>query len=291
MQKIKRLCALILSAVMCFTIIIGCTNKDTNTDSTNNTNNTDNSAGVTIKSPEDFKGHIIAVQNSTTSHELIQKQLDAGEVIDVRPYEKVTQCFDDLKLGRVDAVYVDSVVAAYYLNGSTGYQRTWISGELEPIGICLDKNSVKLCAAIEAAVDTLYYNGKMAQIAEKHFGDNFSDGLRDVKQEPQIPEFPDTVNPGTLTVGTEIGYPPMEYTTENGQEYIGFDIDVAAAIAEILGLEVKYVNTSWDGIFEGLGKKQYDCVISAVSITEDRKNAYLLTEPYVANAQCIVTLK
>jgi len=61
--------------------------------------------------------------------------------INVSRYEKVTQCFDDLILGRVDAVYVDSVVAAYYTLGSKEYERVWLSPEDEPLGICLAKGS------------------------------------------------------------------------------------------------------------------------------------------------------
>ena len=72
----------------------------------------------TIESPDDFEGAKISVQTATTAHENIQDMLDAGKNIEVLPYEKVTQCFDDLELGRCDAVYVDSVVAGYYLTGS-----------------------------------------------------------------------------------------------------------------------------------------------------------------------------
>lgn len=78
------------------------------------------------------------------------------------PYEKVTQCFDDLALGRVDAVYVDSVVAGYYLaEDDTKYQKTWTSETGEPIGVCLKKGNDDLKELIEGAIDTLYYDGTM----------------------------------------------------------------------------------------------------------------------------------
>jgi ABC-type amino acid transport substrate-binding protein len=213
----------------------------------------------------------------------------AGANIQVFPYEKVTQCFDDLKLGRVDAIYVDSVVAAYYTKDDDSFERTWISDVPEPMGLCLAKDSAALAAAIDAAIDMLNYTGKMNEIALKNFGDDFTAGLRTVTEEPVIPTGYKTITDGYLTIGCEIGYPPMEYTTPDGLTEIGFDIDVGKAIAELLGLEWKAVNTAWEGIFAGLEKGQYDCIISAVSITPERQEKYILTQPYVANALCIVT--
>lgn len=97
-----------------------------------------------------------------------------------------------------------------------------------------------------------------------------------------------TLETGKLMVASEIGYPPMEYFDEDGATPIGFDIDFAKAVAEQMGLEVEYVDTAWDGIFAGLDTDKYDCVIAAVSYTEDRDENYLLTAPYVANAPVIV---
>ncbi|MCL2493712.1 MAG: transporter substrate-binding domain-containing protein [Clostridiales bacterium] len=244
-----------------------------------------------ITSPTDFSNHIIAVQVATTAADSIDKMVADGTIknVDVRRYEKITQCFDDLKLGRVDAVYVDSVVASYYTKDNTDYQRVWTNSTGEPMGICLAKGSEKLEAAIEAAIDTMYYDGTIKGFANKDFGDDFTAGLRNVTAQPTIPKDFTTITPGTLTVGLEGGYPPMEYADTDGQTLIGFDIDVANQIGKLLGLKVTFVNTAWDGIFAGLGKGQYDCIISSVSITPDRQANYLLTKPYVENRLCIVT--
>ena len=242
-----------------------------------------------ITSPEMFERRKISVQSATTASDSLDEMTEAGIKINVYPYEKVTQCFDDLKLGRVDAVYVDSVVAAFYTKDDVSFERTWISDIPEPMGICLAKQSEALAAAVEAAIDTLNFTGKMNEIAMKHFGDDFTANLRTVTEAPVIPEEFKTITDGVLTIGCEVGYPPMEYPTDDGLSEIGFDIDVGKAIAELLGLEWKLVNTSWDGIFAGLEKGQYDCIISAVSITPARAEKYILTAPYVANALCIVT--
>ena len=83
----------------------------------------------------------------------------------------------------------------------------------------------------------------------------------------------------------------MEYTDDSGLNYIGFDVDLAKEIAALFGLEIEFVNTAWDGIFAGLDKDQYDMIISGVSITPERQEAYEMTEPYISNKLVIVTNK
>lgn len=97
-----------------------------------------------------------------------------------------------------------------------------------------------------------------------------------------------TIKDGVLMVGMEIGYPPMEYFDEDGATPIGFDVELAQALADDMGLELELVDTAWDGIFAGVDTDKYDVVISAVSWTEERNNNYLLSRTYVANAPVLV---
>jgi ABC-type amino acid transport substrate-binding protein len=249
----------------------------------------DQSGGTAIASPDDFAGRNIAVQTATTAADYIDAMIENGaKNIEVSRYEKVTQCFDDLLLGRVDAVLVDSVVSAYYTTGNDDFVRSWLSEEPEPMGICFAKDNSLLAAAVETAVNVMYTDGTMAEIAKKHFGEDFTAGLREIETAKVIKTGWQTKEEGVLTVGMEVGYPPMEYTTDDGLKYIGFDVDVAARVAELLGLKVEYVNTAWDGIFAGLEKGEYDCIMSSVSITPERQEKYILSQPYVANKLCIV---
>lgn len=249
-------------------------------------------SGKTVKSPADFEGAKIAVQDETTADDSIADMVADGVNVEVFRYPQVINCFDDLKSGRVDAVYVDNVVATYYIKDDANFERVWVSPEAEPLGICLAKGSDNLLAAIEAAVDMLYYNGTMSELARKWFGQDLSSGIRAVSEEPVIPALGDgdLITPGTLMVGADIGYPPMEYY-EDGTIAIGFDIDVGAAIAGLLGLDHRVIDTAWDGIFAGVVRGDYDCIISSVSITPARLETYLLTEPYVSNELCLVVKK
>ncbi len=93
-----------------------------------------------------------------------------------------------------------------------------------------------------------------------------------------------------LKVGMEIGYPPFEYYDDDGSTPIGVDVELSKAIAKELGMEVELVNTEWDGIFAGLQKGDYDCVISAVTVTPERLIDFEFSIPYIENWQSIVVL-
>jgi polar amino acid transport system substrate-binding protein len=100
-----------------------------------------------------------------------------------------------------------------------------------------------------------------------------------------------TLEPGVLTIGMEIGYPPMEYLDTDGKTPIGFDVSMAKAVAAKLGLQVKFIDTAWDGIFAGVDTNKYDCIMSSVTITEERNLAHNFTKPYIGNSQALVLLK
>ncbi|MGN0151073.1 MAG: transporter substrate-binding domain-containing protein [Wujia sp.] len=90
-----------------------------------------------------------------------------------------------------------------------------------------------------------------------------------------------------IHVGMEIGYPPFEFYEEGG-EPSGIDVELASALADELNAEVELINTGWEGIFDGLDAGNYDCIISGVTITDERQAKYLFTRPYIQNYQCIV---
>jgi polar amino acid transport system substrate-binding protein len=100
-----------------------------------------------------------------------------------------------------------------------------------------------------------------------------------------------TIKSGTLMVGMEIGYPPMEYFDTDGKTPIGFDVELSKALADKMGIKVEFVDTAWDGIFAGVDTGKYDCIISSVTYTPERAQNFNFTKPYVANSQLLVVHK
>ena len=90
-------------------------------------------------------------------------------------------------------------------------------------------------------------------------------------------------------IGTDAAYAPFESQNEKG-EIVGFDIDVAKAVAAKAGIEVKFVNTPWEGIFNALGQGDRDMIASAVTITEERKQSMDFSDPYF-DAQQLIAVK
>ena len=92
-----------------------------------------------------------------------------------------------------------------------------------------------------------------------------------------------------VVVGTDAAYAPFESQNEKG-EIVGFDIEVVQAIAAKAGFEVKFVNTPWEGIFNALGQGDRDMVVSAVTITDERKQTMDFSNPYF-DAQQLIAVK
>jgi polar amino acid transport system substrate-binding protein len=82
-----------------------------------------------------------------------------------------------------------------------------------------------------------------------------------------VPELED----GTLQVGADIAYAPMEFFEEGTENAMGLSIDLGTALAEELGVDVEFVNTGWDGIVPALQAGRFDVIISSMTITEDRQ--------------------
>jgi len=98
-----------------------------------------------------------------------------------------------------------------------------------------------------------------------------------------------TLVDGVLSVGVEIGYPPMEYYDVDGT-LIGFDIEVVKALADKLGLQVNFIDIAWDGIMAGLDVNKYDIAIN-ITILPERQKKYNFTKPYIDSSMTIVVLK
>lgn len=75
---------------------------------------------------------------------------------------------------------------------------------------------------------------------------------------------------GSLTFVHDASYPPFESFAADNKTIVGFDVDLANAIAATMGLKATHVNAGFDTILPGISSKKYDVGMSAFSITPAR---------------------
>lgn len=102
-----------------------------------------------------------------------------------------------------------------------------------------------------------------------------------------VPAPSKLVTAGTLTVGSDVSYPPQEYMDASNNP-VGFDIDIADEIASRLGLQPKIINFNFNDIIPALNAGQFDIVISAMNITPQRSQSVDFVQYYAAGQSVLV---
>jgi cystine transport system substrate-binding protein len=85
---------------------------------------------------------------------------------------------------------------------------------------------------------------------------------------------------GELVIGIEGTYPPYTYHDAATNKLVGYDVEVAEAIAAKLGVKARFVESRWDSLIIGLDSGLWDTVINQVGVTEARKEKYDFSVPY-----------
>lgn len=90
----------------------------------------------------------------------------------------------------------------------------------------------------------------------------------------------DIIGRGYVIVANDADYPPQSSVDQATGELVGFDVDVAKRMGEILGLEIQFKNPAWETIPSGLNQGKYDVSIGSMTATPERAKALDFTEPY-----------
>lgn len=95
----------------------------------------------------------------------------------------------------------------------------------------------------------------------------------------------------TLVVGTDATFPPFEFKDANNH-YTGFDMELIQAVAAELGAEkVEFVDTEFKGLIPGLQGKKFDLIVSAMYITDERKQTIDFSDTYYPGGLSIMIKK
>ncbi|ADG16035.1 amino acid ABC transporter substrate-binding protein [Paraburkholderia atlantica] len=92
---------------------------------------------------------------------------------------------------------------------------------------------------------------------------------------------------GVFRIGTEGTYAPFTYHDDAGK-LTGFDVELASAIAQRLGVKPQFIEGKWDGLIAGLDVNRYDAVINEVAVTDERKLKYDYSDPYITSHAVLI---
>lgn len=97
-------------------------------------------------------------------------------------------------------------------------------------------------------------------------------------------------NRKTLIVGMELAYPPFEMTDTKGQP-AGVSVDLAKALGEALGMQVRIENMAFDGLIPSLKTGKIDLIISSMTATAERAQSIDFSDPYLQTGLCLLVGK
>lgn len=90
-----------------------------------------------------------------------------------------------------------------------------------------------------------------------------------------------------VIVGTNAEFPPFEYL--EGDNIVGFDVELINMLAKEAGLEIELQDMSFDGLLPALQTKKIDVVIAGMTATDERKKSVDFTDNYYSTSQVIIT--
>ena len=96
---------------------------------------------------------------------------------------------------------------------------------------------------------------------------------------------------GEMVVGFAAHYPPFESKNEKTGQFEGFDVEIAQAMAEVLGVKVRFVDAEWQGLLGGLNKGDFDLLITCMSKSETRGQNVNFSDVYYKLADVMVVGK
>lgn len=228
---------------------------------------------------EDLEGANIGVQLGTTG-DIYATDYEKAGTAKLSRFNKGADAVQALKQGKIDCVLIDEQPALSFVEKNPELKILEEEFAVEEYAICIAKDNTKLKQQINDALAELQTEGVLADIIKNYIGDDTKG-----KTPYESPDDVDRSN-GTLTMATNVGFPPYEYY-ENG-EPTGIDVDLAQAIADKLGMELVITDVEFDSIIISVQSGKADMGVAGMTVTEDRLKNIDFSEPYTTAKQVII---
>ena len=143
----------------------------------------------------------------------------------------------------------------------------------------VDKTQPELLTQVNDFIKKIKEDGTFDEILNKYFGD----GTPTPVTSAALDESKDQ-----LVVATNAAFEPFEYM--DGENYLGIDMEIAALLAEELGLELVISNMDFDSVCLSVGQQKCDIAMAGLTINEARKEYVTFSDSYYNAAQRLVVM-
>lgn len=231
-----------------------------------------------VASVDDLPGKSIGVQLGTTGDIFASDYEEQGSTIE--RFNKGNDAIQALLQGKIDCVMIDEQPAKAFVANTTGLRILEEPFAEEDYAICVSKDNADLTASINEALAKLKADGTLDNIIKNYIGDD---------TKGQFPyESPADVDrsKGTLVMATNAYFEPYEFY--QGDKVVGIDADMAQAVCDVLGYELKIEDMEFDSIINAIQSGKADIGVAGITVTEDRLQSVDFTDSYASSKQVII---
>lgn len=267
-MKIRKLLSAVLILV-CVLSLAACGGKESK----------DEEKKVEIKASEDLADLTIGVQQGTTG------DLACSDIVkkdsQMKRYPKGAAAVQALEAGKLDCVVIDAQPAAKFVEKSGNLKIIDGIFDDEQYAVCIKKGNTELLDSMNKALGELKDEGTLDKIIANYIGDDIGSFTYET---PEGTEH----SKGTLIMATNAEFEPYEY--HEGNEIIGIDVDIARAVCDKMGYELKIEDMEFDSILPAVTAGKADFGAAGMTVTDERKENVDFTDTY-ANATQVVIVK
>lgn len=264
-KKQKRWSIFILAILICLSVA-GC-GKD------------DDSKPLAVESVEDLAGTTIGVQIGTTGAIYAEDFVSENPGTEVIRYNRGADAVQALKQQKIDAVLIDEQPVLAFVEKNNELTIADEEFAVEEYAIGIAKENTELLYQINDALEAIKVNGTMDEIVANYIGDEKGE------HPYESPEGLTRGN-GTLTMATNVAFPPYEYYED--KTAVGIDIDMMQAIADYLNMDLVVSDMEFDSVIMAVQSGKADVAAAGLTVTEDRLKNISFSESYTTAKQVII---
>lgn len=145
----------------------------------------------------------------------------------------------------------------------------------------VDKNQPELLEKVNTFIEKIMADGTFDEICDHYFGDGEPVAVKSVAEDPAKADK-------QLVIATNAAFEPFEYTNDGGATYLGIDMEIAALLADYLGMELVINNMDFDAVCLAVGQHKCDIAMAGLTVKAEREEHVTFSKSYYNAAQKLI---